>query len=274
MAEDLNFPRFDLLVMPAKSNAYPSGYLFPERYSAEWYEQQFSALGQYRASALLQCDPRPRSGNLFKVDNLRRQSRTSFPDVVYIRAWDLASSEAERLSDDPDWTVGALIGVERITEQGINYDRLWIKEAPQRNEIIMQTAINDGASVSCAIESVAGYKDAYTTLADILYGVRTVYQVTTSRDKVVRCSSMEPLFESGNVILSDEISPENIEALLNELAGFPRARHDDAVDAVATGYNWLKDTSTAPYRNIPASGDRNPKSHVTRRFQQRNPFDV
>lgn len=239
--ENAEFPRFDTISFPAQSNKYPSGFLFPERFDEEWYRSQRATLGAYSAAGLLDCNPVLRSGNMFKVDLVQvHDSLDEFPDIPYVRFWDLASTKKERVKDDPDRTAGPLLGVQR---QGI-VDHVWIKdlvvmqeEAPKRNARIIATTARDGAEVRIGVESVAGYKDTYTTLHDILKGQRTVTKVNVSSDKVVRAAPLEPVFEAGHfhILRADW----NVE-FVAEFGVFPSGKHDDIVDAVSGGYEMLK----------------------------------
>lgn len=235
MQHDKGFPQFEILKFPAKSKLYPDGILFPERFSSVWYEQQFSALGPYGSAALLQCDPVARSGNLLKIDKLVfHDSLIDFPDSIrYFRFWDLASTAKERLKDDPDYTVGCCIG---LLENGAQRT-LFIKdvrrfrcEAPERNRRIVETAKNDGSSVLQGVEAVAGYKDAYTLLSELLAGHSRVKKINVRGDKVTRAAVLEPLFESGRVHL---LRAQWNNELVDELSAFPACAHDDQVDALS-----------------------------------------
>ena len=240
MAEDIEFPRFEFMTFPAISEDYaPEKYLFPERFDDAWYTTQFATLGRYSAAALLQCDPQRRGGNMIDTTHVRiHESLDEFPDAPYTRFWDLASTEKERVKDDPDSTVGALVSVTRDAQSLV--DHLWVKdlviiqaEAPKRDTTILATAERDGAAVGIAVESVAGYKDTYANVKKILRGKRMVTKVEVSVDKVVRAAPLEPLFEAGNVHL---LKAGWNARFLTEFTAFPSGKHDDVVDAVSGGY--------------------------------------
>ena len=88
-----------------------------------------------------------------------------------------------------------------------------------------------------AVESVAGYKDTWSTLKDILKGRRIVHKVTVSKDMVVRAAPLEPVFESGNVHL---LRGEWNAPFLTHFGQFPAGAHDDIVAAVVGGYEMLR----------------------------------
>lgn len=235
MKHDPAFPKFEILRFPAQSSDYPGGYLFPERFSQHWYESQFSALGNYGSAALLQCDPVSRGGNLLKTDKIQYvDSTNSFPkNLRWVRFWDLASSIRQRVKDDPDYTVGTLAAVHSAGNTRSLYvsDVRRIRgEAPERNRLIISTALSDGPGVIQGVESVAGYKDTYTLLAEELAGRAMIRKINVSGDKIVRAEKLEPIFESGNLYA---VRGTWTQQWIDELSAFPSGAHDDQVDSLA-----------------------------------------
>ena len=244
MDEDENFPKFEELKFPARDEKYVAvngtPYLFPERFDEQWYEGQFATLGPYASAALLQCDPVVRHGNLFKIDNIKYYD--TLPEHVRLtRGWDLASSEKQRVKDDPDYTASIRLGVQWQAQGGdlqplpvlyiddFTIDRL---AAPERDRKIKRIAMADG-NVEIGIESYGPYKDAYKNLQDALWGLRKVTKVQLPGDKVTRAEALEPAFEAGNVYMRK--ASWNAE-LLRYLAEFPGGAHDDPVDALVTAF--------------------------------------
>ena len=237
---DPEFPVFKKLHYKAR---YPDGsYLFTERFNESWYRKQFAMLGSYGAAALLQGEPTLRGGNMLKTDRIQIIERNELPkDLRFVRFWDLASTEKEVANEDPDFSSGALVATKVI--DGLEHvyikDMRWVQaEAPARNRLIEKTAHEDGRRVEVGIESVAGYKDTYTTMKKILKGKCMVKKVTVSKDKVIRASDLEPILEAGNVHMvrawwNDEV--------IEQLSQFPNGEHDDHVDSIVGGYNQSKD---------------------------------
>lgn len=229
---DPEFPPFEQMRFPARAD--DGSYLFPERFSSEWYRRQFAVLGNYQAAALLQCDPAPRGGNMFQVERI--QIDDTMPEGLrWCRFWDLASTEKERAKDDPDYTSGALVAARRIDGEWHVYvrDVRYVQaEAPARNALIRQTAELDGMSVRIGVESVAGYKDTYTILRSLIRN-RILLKIEATRDKVVRCSELEVPIANGHC----HFLRGNWNAhVLAELAAFPSGAHDDNVDSIAGGF--------------------------------------
>jgi predicted phage terminase large subunit-like protein len=240
MADNPTFPKFEFISMPAFSEDYKDGVLFPERFNRDWYETQRSALGTYGTASLLQLDPVMRGGNMIKTDNVKKIPLESFPDILYYRVWDLAHTKKERESEDPDYTSGTLLGFRR-KPGAVRQWQLYVKDverfrldAPQRDIRILNTTERDGPGVKVGIENSIDSKDAFRTLQETLLGKRTVYPVKTKGDKVVRASPLEPLFESGDVFIPEGAPWESY--WLEELASFPSGKHDDQVDNLSAGY--------------------------------------
>lgn len=243
MEDDPDFPKFNVIKFPAFSDDYPTGTLFPDRFDRTWYDQQKASLGTYGTASLLQCEPIVKGGNLLKTGGIKIIDPASFPflsNLKWVRAWDLASTEKQLLKSDPDYTAGCLMamnfvgGIPHIYIKNIRRLR---QEAPERNRIICQCADMDGPSVRIGIESVAGFKDTYTTMKDILNGKAVVQEINVSKDKITRAGPLEPIFEAGNVYLfKGEWNYDFIE----ECSQFPGGTHDDQVDALICGYEMQK----------------------------------
>ena len=254
---DPDFPPFKIVSFPAKNGEVDIGvrnkkkygdskyhiehvkydYLFPQRFTADWYNQQFSVLGSYASSALLQCNPTSRGGNLIKTDKIQfHDSLEEFPKIKYYRIWDLAHSEQQRMKDDPDYTSGTLLGFREVNGN----TELWIKnvsriraEAPERDNFINAVTEHDGQSVTIGVEISLDARDAVKIMQKALKGRRVVVPIKTVGDKVARMSYLEPVFEAGNVhVLKADWNLD----WLNEVKSFPSGKHDDQMDNMSAGY--------------------------------------
>jgi predicted phage terminase large subunit-like protein len=121
---------------------------------------------------------------------------------------------------------------------------LWIadvrrvrKEAPERDRIIQRTARQDGSEVIVAIEGGGRQKDLPNHMKELLSGLTAVKETQPSKDKVVRATPLEPLFESGRVHVQQA---EWNDAWAAELRAFPGGKHDDQVDSLTVGLEVLK----------------------------------
>lgn len=228
MKKSTGFPKFKIINMQAYNEATKK-YLFPERFPPEWYERQRAAIGEYAWQCLYQNDPQPRRGNMFKVDNIKIVDNLP-PGLRFVRGWDLASSEKQRMKDDPDFTVGIKSSFDPDNRIMYIEDMKRLQaEAPERDKAILETAKNDGSSVLQRLEVVAGYKDTFTRMKAALMGLSLVEGVTPDKDKVARASLLEPIIEAGNFVLKKGAWNGD---LINEFRGFPSGQHDDIVDSV------------------------------------------
>lgn len=249
---DPEFPPFKIVSFPAKDGDVDIhdehgelkhihyDYLFPERFSKDWYEQQFASLGTYSSAALLQCDPIVRGGNLVDVSKVKiHEGIEDFPQIKYGRIWDLAHSAKQRIKDDPDFTSGTLLGFRKNNGAW----ELWIKnvgrirqEAPQRDSFINAVTEQDGEGVIVGVEESLDAKDAVNVIRQATKGRRLVRGIKTRGDKVARFSPLEPIFEAGNVnILKGDWNG----AWLSEVSEFPSGKHDDQVDNLSAGYELM-----------------------------------
>lgn len=247
MADDPAFPQFRFVSFPARSADYPGGYLFPERYSPEWYEGMYATLRGSKAAAMLDLRPIQEGGQRFQIDKV--QVAEAVPEgLKWCRYWDLASSDAERAGSDPSYTVGALVAVQSVQWDGTTVPRMWVRdvqrgqwEAPERDEVIVRTAGMDGPAVEVVLETVAGYKDTATRLEARLRGRRTVSSDAKDVAKSVRADAMEPVVSASNMMLVR--APWN-QSVLEEVGAYPDGSHDDIVDALSGALNYLWEDSS------------------------------
>ena len=247
---DAEFPIFEAIEFKAMED--DGSYLFPEKYPESWYKMQFATLGAYSAAALLQGDPIAKGGNLLPTDKIEYWDAVppslAIQERLSCRAWDLASSAKELSKDDPDWTAGprGFIFFDDSATKQDDEDTLRGKAhfiitdcrcvrtvAGPRNELIVSTAKTDGALCWQAVESVAGYKDAATTLTSLLKGISVVHKVSVHRDKYTRIEVLHPLIDAGRMAFVR--GPWNLLAS-QQMSQFPGGKHDDIPDAIATLY--------------------------------------
>jgi len=233
------FPKFEIIEFPIQ-HPETEEFLFLEKFSKEWYETTKALLGSYAWASQGMQNPIIKGGNRFKVGagHIRyHNDLNDFPkDLRWVRFWDLASTEKSRNKENPDYTVGGLVAVQKVGK----LEHVWIKDlkrgrwnAPKRNEIIIKTAEDDGPGVTVATESVGGYKDTYHIIKNALRGLRIVKKVTVSQDKGIRAEPLEPIFEAGNVHL---MTAGWNSVLVSEFSAFPNGMFDDIVDTISGAY--------------------------------------
>jgi predicted phage terminase large subunit-like protein len=269
MAADPDYPQFKIIKYPAESEKYPSGFLFPERYNSAWYNDQRKLLGPYGYQATMQCDPQMRGGNMLNIGKIKLYRSLSdgvsvdgdpmpwakvdsegkiYHELSFVRAWDIASSVKQTDKADPDFTFGEKGAVhwEPSAVEGIDVPVMVLEdvvygqwEAPQRQRIIRDTAIGDG-HIRIGVEAFGGYKDAYTLLAEVLRGLRTVEDSKLPGDKKAKMEPIVPIMEAGNFWM--KIAPWN-EIVLKHLGEFPSGTHDDGADPLPIIYDMCRNNS-------------------------------
>lgn len=240
-----DFPKFEIIKFPAYDEEKDE-FLFTEKYPPVWYKTMRAAMSNYAWDAEAQQEPKPRAGNLLKTSEINFISQDELPkDIVFSRGWDLASSEKERTSSNPDYTVGTKVGFKDNKLYIANVKRVRY-EAPARDKLIKNTAIEDGRDVIVKIESVAGYKDTYTHTRSQLSGYAVVRPyLPGTKDKVVRATYLEAIFEAGNVYL---VKGDWNKPWINEIKSFPSGVHDDQVDSLVIGSS--DDVKNASFRSF------------------------
>lgn len=184
--------------------------------------------------SLYQQDPRPGEGALFKTE-LIDVIPTSMPGKS-VRAWDLAATKALG-TRDPDWTVGAKI---TRTQEGrfVIDDIVRLRGSPDEVErVIVATASRDGHGVQIRLPQDPGQAGK----AQVLYLTRKLegYRVASAPvtgDKSTRAAPFASQVNIGNVSM---VHSAWNRPLIDEMAGFPSATHDDQVDATSDAFAAL-----------------------------------
>jgi predicted phage terminase large subunit-like protein len=182
-----------------------------------------------------------RQGNMFKrgwfeeVDSPPAGRRT-------VRFWDCAATEVDpakkRRGKKPDYTVGL-----KLSEKGGIYyveDIIHIQKSAMNVEQAQRdTAKADGYSVRIREEEEPGASGKYTIQKkkQELFKGFAYEGVRNTGSKIERANAVSAAAERGVVKVVKGC--RNIEALFNELEGFPAAPHDDLVDGLSGAFNAL-----------------------------------
>lgn len=207
----------------------PGDLLWPEMWGRSAVDRLKLDLGTWATACQLQQCPVPRFGNMLQADRVHIVDEVP-TDLIYYRSWDVASTQKERFKDDPDYSCGTLAAVKDNRQIFIKDVRRGQWNAAKRNKVITDTALEDGPDVQVRVEVVGGYEDAYQEVKRILSGLSCVRRYRPSRDKVVRASVMEPIFEAGEVYA---LRGAWNEVWTRELLSFPNGKHDDQVDSLS-----------------------------------------
>jgi predicted phage terminase large subunit-like protein len=233
--------RFKIIRLPAIAeendllDRKPGEPLWPQRYDSEALEKIRRSVGSAVWNSLYLQAPGSTEGAMFQRAWLRLVDTT--PAVMRaVRFWDIAATEAAQ-GTEPDWTVGAKLGVDQFGRVTIlNVQRM--RGAPKQvEEMVRQTTIADGVSVVVRIEQEPGSagKIVVDNYRRLLHGY-DVRGIPSTSNKVLRAKPLADLAESGR--LSMVRAPWNA-ALLVEFEAFPNGLHDDQVDACAAAFKEL-----------------------------------
>lgn len=235
--------RWTVLKLPALSEGYPSGALWPERYGAVALNRIRDVMarneGERSFEALYQQNPTPREGSFFNVTKL------GFVDAApaglpQVRRWDVAATKG-----DGDWSVGCL-------ESGPDSEGIYYVEeitrgqwdTAERNRRMRLTAEMDGGAVRVVVPQDPGSagKDVAQMFTRLLAGF-TVTAVRETGDKAQRADPFASQVNAGNVRL---VRGEWNRAFVEELRQFTGASNgtDDQVDAAAGAFSALAKPKT------------------------------
>jgi len=209
--------------------------LCSDRYPLESLADIKTTLGSYSYNALYQQRPTPFTGGMIPVEMFSTIRAMPAQNQGKVRYWDKAGTEGGGA-----YSAGVLL-VKTMNNQYIIEDverGQW--SALQREQVIKQTANQDGLAVSTVVEQEpgSGGKESAESTIKMLQGFN-VYADKPSGDKVVRAMPYAAQVEAGNVMLL--IAPWN-KAFIEENRGFPFAKLKDQIDAVAGAFNKLNST--------------------------------
>lgn len=160
--------------------------------------------------------------------------------IERVRYWDMASTEV-RPGKDPDWTAGALIALDTRTGRWCVEDMRRMRGEPHAVEAFLaDTAALDGRDVPIVIEQEPG-SEGKLLISNYSRHLLRGYFVDgrrTTGDKRLRIRSMAAKAGRGEIVVVE--GPWN-DDLFDEAEAFPTGLHDDQLDAVAGGIEWLSE---------------------------------
>lgn len=182
--------------------------------------------------SLYQQNPTAKEGNDFKVETWITLPHVDRSRLRMVRFWDLAASKGKG-----DWTVGALVGMDSGSKTYVLDIQRFRKDSAEVEAHIRATAESDGITVPVRLEqekSGSG-KAVASTYKRLLVGF-DVDAAQPSGSKSSRASAVASQQQQGRVILQ---RADWNAALIEECRTFPNGRHDDQVDALSGGFNFL-----------------------------------
>lgn len=241
--QDLGGDKWEVVNLPAIAThddligRKPGEALWPERYSIEELRRIEKTLGPFWFSSMYQQNPVPAGGAIIKRDWWKYY--TTPPDRKlfkrYIWAWDTAIKTGE----ENDFTVGVYIGETETGYYVLDLVREKL-EYPDLKRVISQKYHGSRASAIIIEDKSSGQQviqefSRETKLPIIPAGKD---KKGLMPDKVTRALVVTPLIQSGLVWI-----PENaswVGEFVSECLSFPKGKHDDQVDALVYGLDYLK----------------------------------
>lgn len=239
--------------------------LWPDRFGEPEVIALERSLGPYAAAGQLQQSPSPRGGGIIKRDwwqmwppegqeaawqipvevedqvtgELKTVYRNTFPDFEYIIAsCDTAYTEKQ----ENDYSACVVLGVFRDHKQ---HPKIMLIQAWQeRLELhalvtkILRTCEKRGCD-AVVVEAKASGKSVAQEIRRLMRpGAFNVTEYDPKNgDKVARMYAVQPLFSAGTVYAPDTSWAELVIA---QTETFPKGAHDDLVDALAQGLQYLR----------------------------------
>lgn len=211
---------------------YVDGLMDPIRLSRDVLKEAHTDLGDFGYAGQFGQHPVPRSGGMFKVDNLLIVDAQPCKSVATVRYWDKAGTPGGGA-----YTVG--VRMHRLTNGRFLVDDVvrgqW--DSGEREAIIERTAARDGIDVQVGVEQEpgSGGKESAEATVRRLAG----YHVRVDRpsgDKATRADPMSVQVNAGNFYLLR--APWNAE-YRQELLYFPASKYKDQVDASSGAFAVL-----------------------------------
>lgn len=238
--------------------------LFPDRFPDEVVDRDERIMGPWATAGQMQQSPEPRGGGIIPRDQWRLWEHDHFPQFDFVLASvDLAYTEKKE--NDPSaltiWGVfsggeqKAQLGhyTNRVEESRALMERKYTQEHPR---IMLIHAWAERLEFYDLMEKIAESCRKYQvdqllvenkgpglTLGQEL---RRVYGTAEfgvqiidpgNQDKVARAYAVQGLFFDGCIYAPDRTFADLV---INQAAVFPKGKHDDLVDTMTQGLNWMR----------------------------------
>ncbi|MBK8169664.1 MAG: phage terminase large subunit [Sandaracinaceae bacterium] len=210
--------------------------LWPERFPERVVAQLERDMGAMTAAAQLQQRPVPAGGGLFRRDWIRTWH--ALPgDGTWLQSWDLSFKGAAT----SDYVVGQVWLASGGRYYLVDQVRARMSFSATCDAMRMLSAKWPKARLKL-VEAAANGEAVASALKHSLPGI---VLVRPEGGKESRANAIAPLWEAGNVLISEQMS-DSID-FIDELLSFPLGRHDDQVDAMTQALVRLSISRTQQY---------------------------
>ncbi len=211
--------------------------LWKEKYTLQELQRKKQSMGERMFSAIYQQIPLDQTSDFFTMQNIKHTGLDEDETINRtIRSWDIAG--ANNLKGD--YTTGTLMSITNKNNI-IIHNMVHGKFGAKTKDVVLDTARSDGEGVTILLETgVAGSGFLlFEEWKSQLKGFR-VEQCKPVKSKVDRATPLRNVVFDGHLKLDLGNDSDGLSALLEEFSRFPNGVHDDIVDSVAWGVNWLK----------------------------------
>jgi len=231
--------QFKRLVLPAiKDNGE---YLWPERFSPQWYEAKRNTLLPSDFSALYQQNPTPADGLLIKSEDLMEYSIADLAEIEKGCQWYGFSDHAVSLKQERDCTAMGLLGIDKNNNVFIHPHVFWQRAS---TDVVVEKMIDMmemrrpvvwGAEKGHISQSFGPFLRKRMQERGVFVAI---HELTPVKDKVQRAQSLIGLIAMRKVYFP-RFAPWYPDAR-TQLLQFPNGKHDDFVDMVSWGGIYLQ----------------------------------
>ena len=214
--------------------------IWPNKYTPEYFEDRRKEIGDRVFEAEYQGQPLDETGDYFNLDWVIFEEEFDYNNPLItgrVRSWDLAYSSEEpgkdndytasckmyRLQDDTYYVTN--VTMKRYGDDLLNVLKRTARQDTANTRILLETGTKGGAA-----------KELYNQYKPHFKGYVTE-QSEPVGSKVDRAEGFKLALMQGKIrfVLDDN----QREILINQLKGFPLAKHDDLIDALAYAFSKL-----------------------------------
>ena len=199
----------------------------------EKLEEQRQIVGEYVWASQYQQRPAPLGGGVFKPDWFRKLPLDKFPakfDLIF-QSWDTGSKDGVTNDYSVCVTIGVVSGVRYI----LDVFRVKLEFPALREAVLVQRDKHKPDAI--VIEAKGSGGELIPELRDLR--VWEVVPAMPMVSKVVRAEGQTAIIAGGGVYVPSDA--DWVEEFLYELAVFPKGRHDDQVDALSQGLQYVRE---------------------------------
>lgn len=202
--------------------------------------EKLKKMGAYKYSAQYQQEPAPREGGIIKNSYFRYYHAYYQEYDIIIQSWDMAIRDTAAA----DYSVGQVWGKKGGNIYLLDQVREKMGIVEQIRHIVR---LKDKFPTTRAIliEAAATGVPVMEMLKNKISGIIAIPPKEYGKGKEERLNACIPEFESGNVFFPHPTIAPWVNTIVEELLLFPKANHDDTVDACAQALNWLAHKGSA-----------------------------